>query len=91
MNNKATRKIGKDLNRTDQSYVKPTDEANKSKDVIVNQSNPTIIPITITHDGALGASNQTPVGHIDKSQIVSSMINKSSNTTLEAPMGGQQS
>jgi hypothetical protein len=84
-NNSKTRKNAKDANKTD--MFNKAEEARRSKEVIVNQSNPIIIPITVTQDGLLGASNATPM---EKSPILS-MINKSSNTTLGGAIGGQQS
>jgi hypothetical protein len=90
-NHKTTRKNAKEHNRTELSYQKAAEEARRSKEVIINQSNPSIIPITITQDGLLGAAaaaNQSPGGGADKSPIIQSMINKSSNTTLGGQMGG---
>ena len=82
-NHKTTRKNAKEHNRTELSNHKAAEDAIRSKDIIINQSNPSIIPITITQDGLLGAAaaNQSPA---EKFPIIQSMINKSSNTTLGA-------
>lgn len=89
-NHKITRKNAREHNKTELSNQKHADEVRRSKDVIINQSNPSIIPITVTQDGLLGAAaNHSPGGgNVEKSPIISSMINKSSNTTLGAQMGG---